>query len=144
MDLMNRVFSSYLDQFVVVFIDDILIDSKNGREHAEHLRTVLQILRQEQLYAKESKCEFWLDRIVFLGHVVSEEGISVDPNKIQAVKDWPIPVVAGKGIKGVRCKISLNQMKNYNKTVFLPVTSCLLYTSPSPRDRQKSRMPSSA
>ena len=74
MDLMNRVFSPYLDQFVVVFIDDILIYSKNDREHAEHLRIVLQTLRQEQLYAKQSKCEFWLDRIAFLGHVVSEEG----------------------------------------------------------------------
>jgi len=91
MDLMNRVFSPYLDQFVVVFIDDILIYSKDDREHAEHLRIVLQTLQQEQLYAKQSKCEFWLDHIAFLGHIVSEEGISVDPSKIQAVKDWPIP-----------------------------------------------------
>jgi len=91
MDLMNRVFSPYLDQFVVVFIDDILIYSKNNREHAEHLRIVLQTLKQEQLHAKQSKCDFWLDRIAFLGHMISEEGISVDPSKIQAVKDWPIP-----------------------------------------------------
>jgi len=91
MDLMNRVFSPYLDQFVVVFIDDILIYSKNNREHAEHLRIVLQTLQQEQLHAKRSKCDFWLDSIAFLGHMVSAEGISVDPSKVQAVKDWPVP-----------------------------------------------------
>ena len=91
MNLMNQVFSQYLDQFVIVFIDDILIYSKSDRENAEHLRIVLQTLQQEQLHAKQSKCKFWLDCIAFLGHMISEEGISVDPSKIQAVKDWPIP-----------------------------------------------------
>ena len=90
MDLMNRVYSSYLDKFVVVFIDDILIYSKSDREHAEHLRIVLQMLQQEQLHAKQSKCEFLLESIAFLGHMVLKEGISVDPSKIQAVKDWPV------------------------------------------------------
>jgi len=71
-------FSPYLDQFVIVFIDDILIDSKSNREHAEHLRIVLQTLQQERLHAKQSKCEFWLDCIAFLGHMASKEGISVD------------------------------------------------------------------
>jgi len=80
-----------LDQFVVVLIDDILIYSKSNREYAEHLRIVLQTLQQEQLHAKQSKCEFWLDYIAFLGHMISKEGISVHPNKIQAVKDRPIP-----------------------------------------------------
>ena len=91
MDLMNRVFRPYLDKFVVVFIDDILICSKSGQEHAQHLRTVLQTLREHQLYAK-LKCEFWLEEVVFLGHVVSKEGIKVDPQKIKAIMEWPRPV----------------------------------------------------
>ena len=82
MDLMSRVFSPYLDKFVIVFIDDILVYSGSPEEHAEHLRTVLQILRKRQLYAKFSKCQFWLDKVDFLGHVNSAEGISVDPQKI--------------------------------------------------------------
>jgi hypothetical protein len=91
MDLMNRVFREFLDQFVVVFIDDILIYSKNLEEHEDHLRIVLQKLRDEQLYAKFSKCEFWLEKISFLGHVISKEGISVDPKKVEAVVDWERP-----------------------------------------------------
>ena len=71
MDLMNMVFSPYLDKFVIVFIDDILMYSGNLKEHAEHLRTILQILRVRQLYAKFSKCQFWLDKVAFLGHVIS-------------------------------------------------------------------------
>ena len=81
MDLMNRVFHPYLDQFVIVFIDDILIYSKNAEEHAVHLGIILQSLRDKQLYAKFSKCEFWLNEVVFLGHVVSGDGIFVDPKK---------------------------------------------------------------
>ena len=88
---MNRVFAPYLDQFVMVFIDDILIYSKTKEEHVEHLRIVLQTLRQEKLYAKLSKCFFWLDHVSFLGHIISEDGISVDPAKVEAVRDWPIP-----------------------------------------------------
>ena len=79
MDLMNRVFQPYLDRFDIVFIDDILVYLGSPEEHAEHLRTVLQILRERQLYAKFSKCQFWLDKVAFLGHVISTEGISVDP-----------------------------------------------------------------
>ena len=85
MDLMNRVFSSYLDKFVIVFIDYILVYSGSQEEYAEHLRTVLQILRESQLSAKFSKCQFWLDRVAFLGHVISVEGVSVDLKKIEAV-----------------------------------------------------------
>ena len=88
MDLMNRVFRKYLDKFVIVFIDDILIYSKNPEEHEEHLRLALQTLKEHQLYAKFSKCEFWLKKVHFLGHVVSAEGILVDPTKIEAVKEW--------------------------------------------------------
>jgi hypothetical protein len=91
MDLMNRVFRAYLDQFVVVFVDDILIYSSSEEEHAMHLQVVLQILREHQLYAKFSKCEFWLDKVHFLGHVISGDGISVDPAKIEAVLDWERP-----------------------------------------------------
>lgn len=91
MDLMNRVFKPYLDKFVVVFIDDILIYSKSREEHEQHLKIVLQILREHRLYAKFSKCEFWLESVAFLGHVVSKEGIRVDTKKIEAVEKWPRP-----------------------------------------------------
>ena len=91
MDLMNRVFKKYLDKFVIVFIDDILIYSKSEGEHAEHLRIVLGILRKEKLYAKFTKCEFWLREVQFLGHIVSSEGIRVDPAKIEAVLNWERP-----------------------------------------------------
>jgi len=91
MDLMNRVFQSYLDKFVVVFIDDILIYSSLQMEHAYHLREVLETLRRNKLYVKLSKCEFWLNEVVFLGHVISEKGISVDPKKIEAVLKWERP-----------------------------------------------------
>ncbi|XP_019157589.1 PREDICTED: uncharacterized protein LOC109154205 [Ipomoea nil] len=88
MDLMNIVFKPHLDDFVIVFIDDILVYSKHKREHVGHLWTVLQILREKQLYAKFSKCEFWRDSVTFLGHVIDSRGISVDPDKIRAVKEW--------------------------------------------------------
>ena len=96
MDLINRVFSPYLDKFVIVFIDDILVYSGSPEEHAEHLRTVLQILRERQLYAKFSKCQFWLDKVAFLGHVISVEGISVDPQKIEAIVNWKPPTIVSE------------------------------------------------
>ena len=91
MDLMNRVFRPYVDQFVVVFIDDILVYSKDRESHDTHLRVVSEILRKEQLYAKLSKCEFWLTEVSFLGHIVSKEGIRVDPKKIEVVVEWKPP-----------------------------------------------------
>ncbi|KAJ9177049.1 hypothetical protein P3X46_012303, partial [Hevea brasiliensis] len=91
MDLMNRIFHPYLDRFVVVFIDDILVYSKTREEHDEHLRIVLQTLREKKLYAKLSKCDFWLNEIAFLGHIVSADGIRVDPKKIEAVMEWKPP-----------------------------------------------------
>jgi len=91
MDLMNRVFKEYLDKFIVVFIDDILVYSKSLEEHEQHLRFVLQILYEKKLYAKFSKCDFWLDHIEFLGHVISKDGILVDPKKVEAVVKWNRP-----------------------------------------------------
>ncbi|KAL4032901.1 hypothetical protein IC575_005984 [Cucumis melo] len=91
MDLMNIVFREFLDNFVIVFINDILIYSKTEEEHEEHLRMVLEILRANKLYAKFSKCEFWLKQVSFLGHVVSNAGVSVDPAKIEAVTSWLRP-----------------------------------------------------
>ena len=88
MDLMNQVFHGYLDRFVIVFIDDILIYSRSNEDHVEHLWVVLQILREKQLYAKFSKCEFWLRQIGFLGHIVSAEGIYVDPQKVETIVKW--------------------------------------------------------
>ena len=91
MDLMNRVFCPYLDQFVVVFIDDIQVYSKDAQEHEHHLRIALQTLRENQLFAKLSKCEFLLKEVSFLGHIVSAEGIRVDLVKIEAVLNWKPP-----------------------------------------------------
>jgi hypothetical protein len=91
MYLMNKVFMEYLNKFLVVFIDDILFYSKNEEEHAEHLHLVLHKLRKHQLYVKLSKCEFWLKRVSFLGHIILERGISVDPSKNQDVLSWEVP-----------------------------------------------------
>ena len=91
MNLMNRVFRPYLDQFVVVFIDDILVYSRDEQEHEQHLQIVLLTLREKKLYAKLSKCDFWLKEVSFLGHIVSAEGIRVDPAKVEAVVNWKSP-----------------------------------------------------
>ncbi|KAI3726575.1 hypothetical protein L1987_66373 [Smallanthus sonchifolius] len=91
MDLMNRVCRPYLDQFVIVFIDDILIYSRTKEDHEKHLKLILELLKKEQLYAKFSKCEFWLREVQFLGHVINDKGIHVDPSKVEAVKNWNAP-----------------------------------------------------
>ncbi|GJR02411.1 putative reverse transcriptase domain-containing protein [Tanacetum coccineum] len=91
MDLMNRVCKPYLDKFVIVFIDDILIYSKDEKEHEEHLKAILGLLKEEKLYAKFSKCEFWISKVQFLGHVIDSRGIHVDPAKIESIKDWASP-----------------------------------------------------
>ena len=91
MYLMHRVFRPYLDQFIVVFVDDILIYSQSEREHENNLRVVLQLLRDNQLYAKFSKYEFWLTEVRFLRHMVSTSGVSVDPEKVEAVMSWERP-----------------------------------------------------
>jgi hypothetical protein len=92
MYLMNSIFMEELDKFVVVFIDDILVFPKSKKEHEEHLHIMLQRLHDHQLYAKFSKCEFWLTEVQFLGQVVSSEGISVDPSKVREVLDWKPPM----------------------------------------------------
>ncbi|GJX89607.1 putative reverse transcriptase domain-containing protein [Tanacetum coccineum] len=91
MDLMNRVCKPYLDKFVIVFIDDILIYSKTKQEHEEHLKLILELLKKEELYAKFSKCEFWIPKVRFLGHMIDSKGIHVDPAKIESIKDWASP-----------------------------------------------------
>ncbi|GJZ22385.1 putative reverse transcriptase domain-containing protein [Tanacetum coccineum] len=91
MDHMNRVCKPFLDKFVIVFIDDILIYSKNKKEHEEHLKAVLELLKKEKLYAKFFKCEFWIPKVQFLSHVIDSQGIHVDPTKIESIKDWESP-----------------------------------------------------
>ncbi|GJS11120.1 putative reverse transcriptase domain-containing protein [Tanacetum coccineum] len=91
MDLMNRVCNPYLDKFVIVFIDDILVYSKDEEEHGKHLKIILELLNKERLYAKFSKCDFWLDSVQFLGHVIDRSGVHVDPAKIEAIKSWAAP-----------------------------------------------------
>ena len=103
MDLMNRVFHLYLNQFVIVFTDDILVYSKNVDEHAKHLRIILQTLRDKELSAKFSKCEFWLNEVVFLGHVILGVSIFVDPRKIEARVNWEQP----KNVSEVRSFLGL-------------------------------------
>ena len=103
MDLMNKVFHLYLDQFFIVFIDDILVYSKDVDKHTIHLRIVLQTLRDRELYAKFSKCEFWLNEVVFLGHVIGGAGIFVDRRKIEAIISWEQP----KNVSEVRSFLGL-------------------------------------
>jgi hypothetical protein len=98
MNLMNSVFMDYLDKFVVVFIDDILIYSQSEEEHEDHLRMVLQRLREHQLYAKLRKCEFWINEVLFLGHIINKEGLVVDPKKVADILNCKAPTDA-RGIK---------------------------------------------
>jgi hypothetical protein len=95
MYLMNNVFMEYLDKFVMVFIDDILVYSRSKEEHEEHLRLALQKLREHRLYGKFSKCEFLMKQVAFLGHIISKGGISVDPSKVQDVLSWNAPTSVG-------------------------------------------------
>eukprot|EP00253_Pinus_taeda_P010631 PITA_10631 len=123
MCLMNGIFHPYLDQFVLIFIDDILIYSRSIEEHHEHLRIVLQTLREHQLYAKFSKCDFFKEEIQYLGHVISKDGIAVDPEKIKAIMDWPIP----KAVTDVRSFMGLagyyrRFVEGFSKVAF-PITS---------------------
>ncbi|KAI3775921.1 hypothetical protein L1987_45681 [Smallanthus sonchifolius] len=101
MDLSNHVCKPYLDQFVIVFIDDILIYSRSREEHEEHLRLILELLKQEHIYAKFSKCYFWIHEVQFLGHVVNEKGIHVDPAKVEAIKNWATSTTPTEGLSCV-------------------------------------------
>nr|GFA41968.1 putative reverse transcriptase domain-containing protein [Tanacetum cinerariifolium] len=107
MDLMNRVCKPYLDKFVMVFIDDILIYSRNKEEHTNHLRIILELLRKEKLYAKFSKCNFLINIVQFLGHVIDSQGIHVDPAKIEADKNWASPTTPTE--KNKKCIWGENQ-----------------------------------
>jgi len=125
MYLMNSVFMLELDKFVVVFINDILVYSENEQDHAEHLRVVLTRLREHQLYAKFSKCEFSLKKVPFLGHILSEEGITVDPSKVQEVMDWKAPTSVSEvqsflGLAGYYCHF----VPDFSK-IAKPMTSLL-------------------
>ena len=115
MDLMNYVFRSYVDRFVMVFIDDILVYSTDREDHNTHLRLVLETLRKEQLYVKMSKCEFRLREVSFLGHIVSEEGIRLDPSKIEVILEWKPP----RNVTEVRSFLGLEgYYKRFVKEVF--------------------------
>nr|GEX43834.1 retrotransposon protein, putative, Ty3-gypsy subclass [Tanacetum cinerariifolium] len=96
MDLMNRVCKPYLDKFVIVFIDDILVYSKNKEDHEEHLKTILELLKNEKLYANFSKCDFWLESVHFLGYVIDSDGVHVDPAKVEAIRNWSAPTTPTK------------------------------------------------
>jgi hypothetical protein len=123
--LMNSIFMPELDKFVVVFIDDILIYSKNMEEHAENLRIVLTRLREHQLYAKFSKCTFWLEEIQFLGHVLSAKGIAVDPSKVNDILEWksPTKVHQVRSFLGLDCYYR-RFILNFSKIV-KPITELL-------------------
>jgi hypothetical protein len=125
MYLVNKVFMEYLDKFVVVFIDGILIFFKTKEEHEKHQRMVLEKLRSNQLYAKFSKCEFWLTKVAFLGHVISARGISVDPSKVKDVLNWMPPTNASEihsflGLAGFYCRFK----KDFSK-IAKPMTRLL-------------------
>jgi hypothetical protein len=123
MCLMNSIFSQYLDKFVVVFIDNILVYSKTEEEHDEHLRIVLQMLRKHKLYAKFDKCDFYEKEIQYLGHVISAEGISIDPEKIKAIMKWLAP----KDVEDIRSFMGIT--RNYRRfiegffNIAYPITS---------------------
>ena len=125
MYLMNSIFMEELDVFVVVFIDDILVFSKTKPEHAHHLRIVLERLSEHRLYAKFSKCEFWLKEVAFLGHVISENGVVVDPTKVQDVLNWGQPTNVTEirsvlGLAGYYCRF----IKNFS-LIAKPMTKLL-------------------
>jgi len=129
MNMMNKVFMDELDKFVVVFIDDILIYSSTAGEHEQHLRVVLEKLRQNQLYAKFSKCDFWLEKVAFLGHVLTAEGVAVDPAKIEAVKEWEQP----RNVTDIRSFLGLagyyrRFIENFSK-IAKPMTNLLKKTN---------------
>ncbi|GJR29613.1 putative nucleotidyltransferase, ribonuclease H [Tanacetum coccineum] len=124
MDLMNRVCRPYLDKFVIVFTDDILIYSKSKEEHEVHLKLILELLEKEKLFGKFSKCEFWLQEVHFLGHVVNSEGIHVDPSKIEAVKNWmpqktPTEIRSFLGLAGYYRRFIANFLKIANPLTLL-------------------------
>ena len=123
MCIMNSILSNYLDKFLVVFIDYILIYSTNKKEHEEHLKIILHVLREEQLYPKFNKCDFFEDKIQYLGHVVSNDGIFIDPKKIKLIIEWPLP----KNETDIRSFMGINSyyrkfIEGFSKIAY-PITS---------------------
>ena len=123
MCLMNNILSNYLDKFLVFFIEDILIYSKNEQEHKEHLKIVLQVLREQQLYAKFSKCDFFKDKIQYLEHIMSKYGISVNPDKVKAIMEWSVP----KNVSDIRSFMGITRyyrkfIECFSKIAY-PITS---------------------
>jgi hypothetical protein len=130
MNMMNKVFMDELDKCLVIFIDDILVFSKTAEEHEEHLRIVLGKLRQHQLYAKFSKCEFWMEEVAFLSHVLSAKGVAVDPSKIEVVSKWQSPksvteIRSFLGLAGYYCRF----IENFSK-IANPMTELLKRNMP--------------
>nr|GEU95582.1 hypothetical protein [Tanacetum cinerariifolium] len=117
MDLRNRIIHEYLDKFVIVFIDDILVYSKTKEEHEEHLRIVLGTLRQEKLYAKFPKCEFWLGQVAFLGHIMSADGITMDPAKVETITKWPRSKTVIEKELNMRQRCWLELLKDYDTNI---------------------------
>jgi hypothetical protein len=135
MGMMNKVFMEYLDKFIVMFIDDILIYSRNEEEHVEHLRLMLGRLREQQLYAKFIKCQFWLKKVEFLGHVLSGAGIAVNPNKIATILEWKTPTGVADirsflGLAGYYCRFIENLSK-----ISKPMIELLKRTASTPGPR---------
>ncbi|GKF52148.1 putative reverse transcriptase domain-containing protein [Tanacetum coccineum] len=126
MDLMNRVCKPYLDKFVIVFIDDILIYSKSKEDYKVYLKLVLELLKKEKLYAKLSKCEFWLQEVHFLGHVVNDNDIHVDPSKIEAVMNWKAP----KSPSEIRLFLVLAEQEEGFQTLKDNLCNALILTLP--------------
>ena len=130
---MNNVMHKYLDKFVVIFIDDILIYSKSEEEHEENLKIVLQELREHQLYAKFSKCDFFKDKIQYLCHVVTKEGIFVDLEKIKEIEEWPVP----KDVTDVRSFMGITV---YYRRVFKTCKSHNFFTEEGEEIRVESKV----
>ncbi|CAN4081463.1 unnamed protein product [Withania somnifera] len=114
MDLMHRVLEPYLYLFVIVFIDDILVYSWSKSDHEQHLELILRTPKEHRLYAKFSKCEFWLESVAFFGHIVSMDGVFVDPTKIRAIRDWPRPTTISKirSFWSKKCELSFSKLKD--------------------------------
>nr|GFA24002.1 putative reverse transcriptase domain-containing protein [Tanacetum cinerariifolium] len=114
LDLMNRVCKPYLDKFVIVFIDDILVYCKDEEEHGKHLNIILELLKKERLFAKFSKFNFWLDSVQFFGHVINRSGVHVDPAKIKAIKNWTSPTTPKKKELNLRQRRLIELVSDYD------------------------------